>query len=71
MRGKLAVRISNDPEFTEAALNRQHVDHRLTKRARLAISTNDVARMVAEFDASHGITKCKPAYAALSPHYRV
>jgi hypothetical protein len=30
-----------------------------------------VARMVSEFAASRGITQCKPAYAALSPQYRV
>lgn len=71
MRGKLVVRNSDDPEFTEAELDRRHIERRLSGRARLDISADDIARMVTEFAAARGITKCKPAYAALSPHYRV
>ena len=71
MRSKLVHRIPDHTELTEAELDRRHVEHRLSSRARLDINTDDIARMVAEFAASRGITKCKPAYAALSPHYRV
>jgi hypothetical protein len=71
MRGKSNVRISDDSEFTEAERDRRHIEHRLNSRARLHINADDIARMVTEFAASRGITKCKPAYAALSPHYRV
>ena len=71
MGEKLVVRNSGDPEFAEAELDRRQIERRLSARARLDISTNEVARMVAEFSASRGIKKCKPAYAALSPHYRV
>ena len=71
MREKPVHRVSDDPEFNEAELDRRHIERRLSSRARLEISADDIARMVAEFTATHGITKCKPAYAALSPHYRV
>ena len=71
MRKKFAYRLPDDTELTEAELDRRHTEHRLSSRARLDISIDDTARMVAEFSAKRGITKCKPAYAALSPHYRV
>lgn len=71
MRRKLVYRMPDDAELTEAELNRRHTAHRLSSRARLDISIDDTARMVAEFAATRGITKCAPAYAALSPHYRV
>jgi hypothetical protein len=64
MREKLVVRVSDNLEFTDAEL-------RLSSRTRLDINGEDIARMVTEFAASRGITKCKPAYAALSHHYRV
>jgi hypothetical protein len=65
------VNYSTDAESTEAELDRRHIEYRLSSRARLDVSTDEIARMVAEFAASRGITKCKPAYVALSPHYRV
>lgn len=71
MRSRIVDRIPDHTELTEAQLERRHIEHRLSSRARLDINTDDIARMVAEFAASRGITKCKPAYAALSPHYRV
>jgi hypothetical protein len=41
-------------------------------KARLQISEDDVARMVAAFAASNGgVTKCAPGYAAVSPQYRL
>ena len=71
MRRKFGIRSSNSPEFTETELDRLHTEYRLSSQARLQIGSNDVARMVAEFAASRGVTKCKPAYVALSPQYRV
>ena len=71
MRSKLVDRIPDHTELTEAELDRRHIEHRLSSRARLDINTDDIARMVAEFSASRCITKCRPAYAAHSPHYRV
>jgi len=71
MREKLVVRISDDSDFTEAESERRHTERRLNRRARLDIDGDEIARMVTEFSASRGITQCKPAYAALSPQYRV
>jgi len=71
MRSKLVHRIPDHTELTKAELDRQHIEHRLSSKARLDINTDDIARMVTEFAASRGITKCRPAYAAHSPHYRV
>ena len=71
MREKLVVRVSDNLEFTDAELDRRHTEQRLSSRTRLDINGEDIARMVTEFAASRGITKCKPAYAALSHHYRV
>jgi hypothetical protein len=71
MRRKLVHRIPDHTVITEAELDRQHIEHRLSSKARLDTNTDDIARMVAEFAASRGITKCKPAYTAVSPHYRV
>ena len=65
MRRRPAVRTFEDAEFTDAELDRRHIELRIRSRARLDISADDVARMVAEFAASRGITPCKPAYAAL------
>jgi hypothetical protein len=55
MRSKLVDRIPDHTELTEADLNRRHIEHRLSSRARLDINTDDIARMVAEFAASRGI----------------
>lgn len=71
MRRKLVVCTSDDPEFTASELDRLHIEHRVSSQARLRLGSDDMARMVAEFAESRGITQCKPAYAALSPQYRV
>jgi hypothetical protein len=65
------MRTYGDPEFTDEELQRQHTEHRASSKARLQISADSVTKMVAEFVASHRITRCQPAYAAaLSPQYR-
>ena len=71
MRVKLNSLLSgNQP--TDEELQQQRIEHRLHSKARLQISEDDVARMVAAFAASNGgVTKCAPAYAALSPQYRL
>ena len=57
---------------TDEELQQQQIEHRLRSKARLHISENDVARMVAAFAASNGgVTKCAPGYAAVSPQYRL
>jgi hypothetical protein len=74
MRVKLSTRLftGNKTDCTDGELQQQHLEHRLNTRARLRVSTEDVARMVSEFAVSRGgITKCPPAYAALSPQYKL
>ena len=59
-------------ECTAEELQQQQLEDRLNTRARLQMSADDVARMVAEFAASRGgITRCPPAYVAKSPQYNV
>jgi hypothetical protein len=74
MRIKLSAKLltGNKTDCTDEELQQQHLEHRLSVRARLRMSAEDVAQMVAEFASSRGgITKCPPAYAALSPQYKL
>ena len=74
MRIKLSARslVGDQKEFTAEELQQQHLEHRLSTRARLQMNADDVARMVAEFAASRGgVTRCPPAYVAKSLQYNV
>jgi hypothetical protein len=72
MRGKLSNGILSGDQTPDEELRRQQIEHRLRSKAKLQITEDDVARMVAAFATSNGgVTKCAPAYAALSPQYRL
>jgi len=64
-------RIYGDRDFTDEQLQQEHTERRAKSRERLKLSTDDVAQMVDELSASRGITRCKAAYAALSPQYHL
>jgi hypothetical protein len=71
MRVKLSSLLSGD-QTADEELRQQQIEHRLRSKARLQISNDDVARMVAAFAASNGgVTKCASAYVARSPQYRL
>jgi hypothetical protein len=73
MRIKLSAKLlaGKNTDCTDEELRQQHLEHRRNVRQRLRMSAEDVARMVAEFASRGGITKCPPAYAALSPQYKL
>jgi hypothetical protein len=72
MRTRLGTTIScgKATELDIEELFRQSVDDRVRSRRRTLVNADDAAKMIDEFIARQGgITRCPPAYAALSPQY--
>ena len=68
------MRINLVESFPPAAgeeLLQQHIEYRRRSGRLLRISADDVARMVTDFAASHGITRYPPTYAAPSCQYGI